>query len=195
MPQLILASASPRRRELLAQLGYAPELRPTSIDESRRDGEPPVQFVRRLAREKARAALHSGETALVLGADTLVCLGDRVFGKPTDAAEAREIYAALAGRWHRVLTAVAITDGQRVWQTLSRNGVFLRRISAAEADSYWASGEPQDKAGAYAIQGLGAVFVRSLRGSYSGVMGLPLAETAALLSQLGLPPPPFAGTA
>ncbi|MBU2754599.1 septum formation inhibitor Maf [Acidithiobacillus sp. CV18-2] len=189
MPQLILASASPRRRELLAQLGYTPELRPTSIDESRRNGEPPAQLVRRLAREKARAAVRSDENALVLGADTLVCLGDRVFGKPADAAEAQQNYALLGGRWHQVLTAVAITDGQRVWQTLSRNAVFLRPISPAEAHAYWVSGEPQDKAGGYAIQGLGAVFVRSLRGSYSGVMGLPLAETAALLSQLGLPPP------
>ncbi|MEY2342789.1 nucleoside triphosphate pyrophosphatase [Acidithiobacillus sp. IBUN Pt1247-S3] len=189
MPKLVLASASPRRRELLAQLGYTPELRPTSIDESRHAGESPRHLVRRLAREKAESALRADEDALVLGADTLVCLGDQVFGKPADYTEAEQNYRALGGRWHQVLTAVAITDGSRIRQILSRNAVYLRSISSAEAHAYWASGEPQDKAGGYAIQGLGAVFVRSLRGSYSAVMGLPLAETATYLHELGLSSP------
>ena len=189
MPKLVLASASPRRRELLAQLGYAPELRPTNVDETRHASESPVQLVRRLAREKMFAAVRANEDSLVLGADTLVCLGNQVFGKPADYAAAEGNYRALGGRWHQVLTAVAITDGARVHQILSRNAVFLRPITASEARIYWASGEPQDKAGGYAIQGLGAIFVRSLRGSYSAVMGLPLAETATILSQLGHPPP------
>ncbi|WP_248884135.1 nucleoside triphosphate pyrophosphatase [Acidithiobacillus acidisediminis] len=192
MPKLVLASASPRRQELLARLGYRPELRPTAIDEGRQAGESPVQLVRRLAREKALAATRAAENALVLGADTVVCLDDQVFGKPADCAGAEATYHALAGRWHQVLTAVAVVDGVQVQQILSRNAVFLRPLSTAEARAYWASGEPLDKAGAYAIQGLGAVFVRGLRGSYSAVMGLPLAETSALLTRLGLPPPQLA---
>jgi len=194
LPSLVLASASPRRRDLLQQLGYIPELRPSSLDESRRPGERPADLVRRLAREKALAARLPGEDALVLGADTVVCLGDQVFGKPRDLVHARAIYQTLAGRWHQVLTAVAICHGGQVHSLLARSAVRLRALSDAEAAAYWASGEPQDKAGAYAIQGLGAVFLRGLRGSCTGVMGLPLAETAALLSRLGLPPPVWQNT-
>ena len=193
MPRLVLASSSPRRQALLTQLGYPVELRPSSIDESRRDGEKPVQLVRRLAREKVQSVIQAQEEALVLGADTLVCLGDRIFGKPADQDEALAFYRALGGRWHQVLTAVAIHDGCKLHQILSRNAVFLRPLDGQEALAYWATGEPQDKAGAYAIQGIGAIFIHGLRGSFSGVMGLPLAETAALLTRLGFPPPSLQG--
>ncbi|MCE5360552.1 nucleoside triphosphate pyrophosphatase [Candidatus Igneacidithiobacillus taiwanensis] len=193
MPRLVLASASPRRRALLAQLGYRVELRPSAIHERRFDGESPMQLVRRLAREKAQSVIRPREKALVLAADTLVCLGDQVFGKPADADEALAFYQTLGGQWHQVLTAVAIHDGKDLHQILSRSSVFLRALDAAEARAYWATGEPRDKAGGYAIQGIGAVFITGLRGSYSGVMGLPLAETAALLTRLGFPPPSLRG--
>ena len=186
MPKLVLASASPRRRELLARLGYRPELRPTAIDEGRQAGETPVQLVRRLAREKALAAARAAEDALVLGADTVVCLDDQVFGKPADFAGAEATYRALAGRWHQVLTAVAVVDGVKVQQILSRNAVFLRPLSTAEARAYWASGEPLDKAGAYAIQGQGAFLVERVNGSWTNIVGLPLDELLDVLLGYGV---------
>ncbi|MGC8467246.1 MAG: Maf family protein [Acidithiobacillus sp.] len=188
-PALTLASASPRRLELLRQLGYAPRVRVAAVDETPHPTEGPQTLVRRLARDKALAVWHALPEGIVLAADTVVVQGEQIFGKPRDFAEAQRMYAALGGRWHRVLTAVAIYDGQRWYRGLSRSAVLLRPLSRAEAAAYWASGEPWDKAGAYGIQGLGASFVQSLRGSYSGVMGLPLYETATLLRAVGLSPP------
>jgi septum formation protein len=188
-PLLTLASASPRRRELLAQLGLACQVRPVDIDESPRTAESPEAYVRRLAREKARAAWErhaEGDGLPVLGSDTTVVLDGEILGKPADAAEAQAMLARLSGRTHEVLTAVAVVQGAHECAMLSRSHVSLRGTTVAERAAYAASGEPLDKAGGYAIQGLGAVFVERLEGSYSGVMGLPLYETAQLLAEFGI---------
>ncbi|MGK9067243.1 Maf family protein [Stutzerimonas chloritidismutans] len=189
MPALFLASASPRRRELLTQIGARFSRVSVAIDETPYPDEHPEQYVQRLAREKALAgfaALDDPE-AVVLGADTTVVLDDRILGKPIDRADALEMLATLSGREHRVLTAVALASGSRCDLRLVASDVSFRPIAPAEAEDYWASGEPQDKAGGYAIQGLGAIFVSGLRGSYSAVVGLPLCETAQLLEAHGLP--------
>lgn len=190
MPVLYLASASPRRRELLTQIGVAHHPLPVDIDETPLPGEAPADYVRRLAREKARAALarlDAAQPLCVLGADTTVVLDGRILGKPADRAEGLAMLAALSGQTHQVLTAVALADGRRCEVRLVESRVTFRAIPGEEAARYWASGEPADKAGGYAIQGLGAVFVRELRGSYSGVVGLPLCETAELLAAFGVP--------
>lgn len=189
-PLLVLASASPRRRELLAQIGVAHKVLVVDVDESALPGELPEQLVRRLAREKAVAGRsRDGATRPVLGADTVVVLGEQAFGKPQDEADALQMLQALSGRWHRVLTAIALalpgSEGA-VLEQCSDTEVQMRSIAAEEIRAYWASGEPQGKAGAYAIQGQGAAFIRNIRGSYSGVMGLPLYETAQLLQSQGL---------
>jgi septum formation protein len=191
-PLLTLASASPRRRELLAQLGLVCQVRPVDIDESPRAAEAPEAYVRRLAREKARAAWErhaEGDGLPVLGSDTTVVLDGEILGKPVDAAEAQVMLARLSGRTHEVLTAVAVVQGACECAMLSRSHVSLREITAAERAAYAVSGEPLDKAGGYAIQGMGAVFVERLEGSYSGVMGLPLYETAQLLAEFGIAVP------
>ena len=189
-PLIVLASASPRRRELLAQIGVPHVVLPVDMDESPLQGETPSGLAARLARSKAIAGRRrdGGERA-VLGADTVVVLDNQVFGKPGDAADARRMLQALSGRGHQVLTAVALAlpglDGP-VLEQLSQSEVHMRAIGSDEITAYWASGEPAGKAGAYAIQGRGAVFIRHIRGSYSGVMGLPLYETAQLLQAQGL---------
>jgi septum formation protein len=182
---LLLASASPRRRELLAQIGVAHEVLAVDIDESALPGEAPAALAVRLARAKAVAGRErDGGGRAVLGSDTIVVLDGLVFGKPRDAADARRMLASLSGRSHQVMSAVALagpgSDGA-VHHLLSTTEVQMRTLSPAEIDAYWASGEPEGKAGAYAIQGRGAVFIQHIRGSYSGVMGLPLYETALLL--------------
>jgi septum formation protein len=190
-PLICLASASPRRRELLAQLGVPHRVAPAGIDESRRAGEPPADYVLRMALEKAIrvAAQPDLSGALpVLGADTTVLVEGRMLGKPADAAESRAMLELLAGRSHEVLSAVALVDAQGARSRLSRTEVRFRRIDPGEAAAYWASGEPCDKAGGYAIQGRAAAFVESLSGSYSGVVGLPLFETAQLLEAAGIAP-------
>lgn len=187
-PLLILASASPRRRELLSQIGVPHEVLAVDVDEAPLPGESPEQLVSRLARDKALAGRgRSGGTRPVLGSDTIVVLGGEVHGKPVDEADARRMLLALSGQSHQVLTAVALAmpDGG-LTEALSRTGVRMRSISAGEIRAYWASGEPQGKAGAYAIQGRGAAFIEWIQGSYSGVMGLPLYETARLLQAQGL---------
>jgi septum formation protein len=184
-PLVVLASASPRRRELLWQIGVPHRVATPGIDEARRAGESPEECVRRLALAKARAVQAKGLP--VLGADTEVVLDDDMLGKPRDRASALAMLQRLSGRSHRVLTAVALVAGERHELMLSDSEVEFRALSDAECERYWASGEPRDKAGGYAIQGLGAVFVRALRGSYSGVMGLPLFETATLLAAAGVP--------
>ena len=187
-PPLYLASKSPRRRELLAQIGVTPAVIALELDEAPLAGEAPEDYARRVALDKARAGralLPAGCAVPVLGADTLVTIDGRILGKPRDAAEAVAMLRLLSGRTHRVLSAVALS-GREERLALSESEVSFRAISEGEARAYWASGEPADKAGGYAIQGLGALFVRKLRGSYSGVMGLPLFETAELLAAEGI---------
>ena len=189
MKSLHLASASPRRRELLQQIGVPHRLVSAPIDESVLPGELPAAYAERLARAKAAAGLAAlgGADACVLGADTAVVLDGRILGKPADRADGLAMLAALSGRSHEVLTAVAVCDGGRCEARLVSSHVHFRTLSAAECEAYWASGEPQDKAGGYAIQGLAAIFVERLEGSYSAVVGLPLAETAELLGRFGIP--------
>lgn len=189
MAELFLASASPRRRELLAQIAVPCVTQIASIDENPLPDEPPAAYVERLAREKARAgllALGEPADAVVLGADTAVVLDGRILGKPADFAESRAMLRALSGRSHEVLTAVALVGGGREVARVVSCEVSFRAISDAEIEAYWASGEPCDKAGSYGIQGLAAVFVNQLRGSYSAVVGLPLCETAELLGEFGI---------
>jgi septum formation protein len=184
---LILASASPRRSALLTQIGLPHRVVPASLDEGRQAGEPVEHCVLRLAEQKARQVqTMTGGALPVLGADTAVVLDDEMLGKPQDGAAARAMLARLSGRTHVVLSGVALASGSGMRTALSRSEVRLRTLTSGECDAYWDSGEPRDKAGAYAIQGLGALFVAELRGSYSGVMGLPLFETASLLAQIGL---------
>jgi len=187
-PLIHLASRSPRRRELLDQIGVSWATVDQDVDETLGAGESPEVFVVRLALEKARAGWHTLDAGVVnvLGADTVVVVDGEVMGKPADEGEARAMLDRLSGRIHRVLTGVALVDGEREATRLSVNNVSLREISRDEMRRYWASGEPVDKAGAYAIQGRGAVFVTHLDGNYSGVMGLPLFETADLLDDFGL---------
>lgn len=184
--QIQLASASARRSDLLRQIGVAHDIRPVDLDESRQLGEVPRDYVLRLARDKALAGAAGGVRCPVLAADTVVALGDEIFGKPRDEADAIRMLAALSGRSHEVLTAVALYRDGRLTSSISASRVTFRRLSTAECREYWASGEPAGKAGAYAVQGFGAVFIARLVGSYSGVMGLPLFETAALLDAAGI---------
>jgi septum formation protein len=183
-PVLLLASASPRRRELLWQIGVPHRVAVPAIDERPLSGEAPADCVQRLALAKAYQV--SAPELPVLGADTEVVLEGRLLGKPSDRSEALAMLARLSGRTHQVLTAVALVDRRGTALRLSASEVEFRALDAAECARYWETGEPRGKAGAYAIQGLGAVFVRHLRGSYSGVMGLPLFETAALLDAAGV---------
>jgi nucleoside triphosphate pyrophosphatase len=186
-PVLRLASASPRRRELLAQIGVPHAVAVADVDESARDGEAVSTYVERLARAKAEAIWERGGDLPVLGADTTVVLGEVSLGKPRDRAQGLSMLEALAGREHRVLTAVALVTAAGTRCLTSASTVRMRASTAQERERYWETGEPRDKAGGYAIQGLGAVFIESLLGSYSGVMGLPLFETARLLAAAGVP--------
>lgn len=186
-PVICLASNSPRRRELLSQIGVSHIVMAADIDEAVLPGEPPRAYVARLAREKALAVRRTGQPLPVLAADTTVVVDGRVFGKPRDRADAIYMLSQLAGRTHEVLTAVALAStAHGVGERLSSNTVCFRKISTEECAAYWETGEPRDKAGGYAIQGLGAVFVESLSGSYSAVMGLPLFETGELLRAAGI---------
>ena len=189
-PRVYLASQSPRRRELLAQIGLHFAVLAVEVDETPRPGEAAQDLVQRLAIEKAQAGLtllETGNPGPVLGADTEVVVDGEVLGKPRDEEDAAAMLARLSGRSHEVLSAVALATPERVAVRLSVSTVWFRATTPAERAAYCATGEPLDKAGAYAIQGLAAVFVRRLEGSYSGVMGLPLYETEALLRELGSP--------
>ncbi|HVT35977.1 MAG TPA: nucleoside triphosphate pyrophosphatase [Nevskiaceae bacterium] len=182
---LYLASQSPRRAELLMQLGLRFEIVPAEVVEQPRPGETPAQYALRIAQDKARAGATHARVALpVLGADTDVVLDGKVLGKPRDAAHAIDMLLALSGRMHEVYSAVALMLGERDETALSVTRVEFGDITRAQAQAYWDSGEPRGKAGAYAIQGLGARFVRRIEGSYSGVVGLPLYETMELLQRL-----------
>jgi len=182
-PKLYLASTSPRRREILRMLGIDFEVIAVDIDESPKTGETPADLVLRLAKNKAEAAPAPG---LVLGADTVVVLDERVLCKPGDADAAVEMLLALSGRTHTVLTGVALRTPHGTRTALSATNVQFREIERDEALAYWQSGEPSDKAGAYAIQGLGAAFVAAIHGSYSGVVELPVFETVELLKAAGI---------
>ena len=190
MKQLYLASGSPRRRELLTQIGVPFSAISADIDETPLIHESPSAYVERLARGKAvagRRAVLSAAECCVLGADTAVVLDGKILGKPVDEADACAMLMMLSGREHEVMTAIALLDGERCESRVVRSQVRFRNISPEEAAAYWVSGEPRDKAGGYGIQGLGAVFVAQLNGSYSAVVGLPLCETAELLGHFGIP--------
>lgn len=187
MTPLYLASGSPRRRELLAQIGVPFTQVAAPIDETPLPGEDAAKYVERLARAKAAAGLAQAPgPGVVLGADTAVVLDGRILGKPESREHALAMLAELSDREHQVLTAVALSDGQRCLSVCVASSVRFRAIDTQEAERYWASGEPRDKAGGYAIQGLGAIFVTGLSGSYSAVVGLPLSETADLLGQFAI---------
>ena len=192
-----LASGSPRRRELLQQIGISFRVVAAAVDESALPGEAPTAYVTRLAAAKAdagwtaRPELGHGpepDPIPVLAADTAVILDGKILGKPVDREDGENMLRQLSGRTHEVLTAVALRTADGLHSRISRSEVIFRRIAAAEAQAYWETGEPCDKAGAYAIQGRAAIFIADLRGSYSGVMGLPLFETAELLGQAGYIP-------
>ncbi|MDI2593786.1 Maf-like protein [Pseudomonas sp. N3-W] len=190
MKSLYLASGSPRRRELLTQIGVPFYAVSADIDETPLNDESPSAYVERLARGKAdagRCAITAEGGFCVLGADTAVVLDGKILGKPVDEVDACAMLMMLSGREHEVLTAIAVLDGERCESQVVRSLVRFRQISAQQAAAYWASGEPRDKAGGYGIQGLGAVFVAGLDGSYSAVVGLPLCETAELIGRFGIP--------
>ncbi|MDC3196251.1 Maf family nucleotide pyrophosphatase [Gammaproteobacteria bacterium] len=192
MEPIILASASARRQELLAQIGISFTVRSQDIDESIGSAELAEDYVMRMAMEKAMSALRQlagsqgGDDTLVLAADTSVVCDADVLGKPSSESDALEMLLRLSGREHRVLSAVMLATKNKQAAQLSESRVTFREISLAEARRYYESGEPEGKAGSYAIQGCGAVFVKQLHGSYSGVMGLPLFETAQLLAEFGV---------
>jgi septum formation protein len=187
--QIYLASRSPRRLALLEQIGVRVALVEAETDETRLPGESPETYVRRVALEKARAgraAVSEDERRPVLAADTAVVVDDVTLGKPADRTAAICMLSALSGRSHRVLTAVALIAGECQLTDLSDSRVTFRALKESEILGYWDTGEPCDKAGAYGIQGIGALFVSDLQGSYSGVMGLPLFETGRLLAAAGI---------
>ncbi|MFM5641426.1 nucleoside triphosphate pyrophosphatase [Aeromonas veronii] len=180
--QLYLASGSPRRRELLTQLGYRFEVLKLDVPEQREEGEKAQDYVCRLARDKAMAGVVCAPTALpVLGADTIVVLGDRVLEKPSDLLDAKDMLESLSGKVHQVMTAVALASKDRCDVRLVTTNVAFRKLDEAEIEAYWQTGEPCDKAGAYGIQGIAGKFVSRIEGSYSAVVGLPLLETDLLI--------------
>jgi septum formation protein len=190
--QLVLASASPRRKELLDQLGVRYLVHPVDIDELPKQREEPLAYVVRIAAEKAAACLAELEPSLpILAADTSVVVDGQILGKPENKEHAIAMLNLLSGNIHRVYSAVSVRESgmkndSRHMQAVSMTDVTFRTISQKEIQAYWQTGEPEGKAGAYAIQGLGGIFVASIRGSYSGVVGLPLFETAELLSKQGI---------
>jgi septum formation protein len=195
-PLIYLASASPRRSALLTQIGVTHEVRPVDIDESPRPGEAPANYVTRLASAKAHtlwSKLDESTACVVIGSDTSVVIDNEILGKPTDRDEGIGMLNRLSGRRHEVFTAVAVQSAAGLAQRLSVSQVTFRSLDRHECESYWNSGEPHDKAGGYAVQGLAAAFIERIEGSYSGIMGLPLFETAQLLSVVGVAPLAGAG--
>jgi septum formation protein len=192
-PLIYLASASPRRSALLTQIGISHRIQPVNVDESIQLGEPPDAYVTRLARAKAQALwdqlgdkLDERHSAVVLGSDTTVALDGEILGKPADRADGLAMLGRLSGRTHQVYTAVALQYARGQESRLSVSQVTFREIAPTEREAYWETGEPRDKAGGYAVQGFAAIFIRSIAGSYSGIVGLPLFETAELLGSAGL---------
>lgn len=183
-----LASASPRRRELLTQIGVHYDVVNVDVDETKLPRETPEQYVQRVALAKAQAGFQAlnDAAAIVLGGDTSVVCDGQVFGKPADREEALAMLDALSGKAHEVYSAVSIVNADRQLTRLIKTKVTFYPLTLAQAEAYWQTGEPQGKAGGYAIQGLGAVFVAAVEGSYSGVVGLPVAETAQMLVEFGV---------
>jgi septum formation protein len=179
---LVLASASPRRRELLAAAGFAFDVDAADVDETRHHGESAPDYAGRVAREKAQAVAARHPNAAVLGADTVVVVDDDVLGKPADDADARRMLRALSGRAHEVLTAVALIAAGEILAEIARTTVWMRPLSDREIDAYVSSGEPMDKAGAYAIQGLASRFVTRIDGEYANVVGLPISLVDRLVA-------------
>ncbi|OMH30374.1 nucleoside triphosphate pyrophosphatase [Motiliproteus sp. MSK22-1] len=188
MSDLILASHSPRRGDLLNQIGVRFQSHGVDIDESVRSGESPAKYVERLALEKAEACRSQlGTIKAVLGSDTAVVCDQHILGKPRDMEHGVEMLMQLSGRGHQVMTSIALVVDERSLSQVVTTEVFFRTLSLDECQTYWATGEPLDKAGGYGIQGLAAIFIERIVGSYSAVVGLPLAETAGLLKQVGIP--------
>jgi septum formation protein len=191
LPVLFLASASPRRRDLLRQIGIDPEIVPADVDETRLPGEEPRAYVNRLARLKAETAWQAvpfARRSALLAADTAVVLDSEILGKPVDRSEGLGMLARLSGRTHEVVTGVVLKTSQSVSLRMNVSRVTFRPLQRAECEAYWETGEPSDKAGGYAVQGRAALFISELAGSFSGVMGLPLYETAELLRAAGIDP-------
>lgn len=192
LPSIYLASKSPRRRELLQQIGVLHQVIDAEVSEVPRTQESPSDYVQRLAREKAEAGFASVKRKQlvirpVLGADTIVVINNEILEKPQDAEHATIMLRKLAGADHQVMTAVAMIVEEKCTVKLSVTDVVFRPLSEVEIAAYWQTGEPCDKAGGYAIQGLGAVFVQQIRGSYTGVVGLPIEQTVALLEEFAVP--------
>lgn len=185
MTALILASASPRRAQLLKQMGAHFRICPAAIDETPHPDEPAADYVVRMARQKALAIAATHPGALVIGSDTSVILDAVILGKPVDDADARATLGALSGRRHQVLTGVAVAGADECRSCLVTTDVSFHRLTERQIAAYVATGEPEDKAGSYGIQGFGGIFVEQLHGSYSAVVGLPLQETSALLAAAG----------
>ena len=181
MKQIYLNSTSPRRKLLLEQMGIDFELVHNPISEDVKAGENPLDYVVRMSKEKAKAGF--GAKGLAIGADTIVSIGNRIFGKPKSVGDAKETLEILSGCEHVVLTVVAIFDGKKLEHVISESKVQIKELSFQEIDDYCKTGEPLDKAGSYGIQGIGGIFVHQIKGSYSGIVGLPLFETEQLLSR------------
>jgi septum formation protein len=183
--KVILASQSPRRLELLQQIGVCPEVHPAHIDETPLIDESPEDYVNRLARSKAESVAQHCTGSLVIGSDTSVVIDQQILGKPESRDHFLAMFKRLSGAKHQVMTAVAVTDGQQTRSEVVITQVSFYTINEREIERYWLSGEPQDKAGGYGIQGLGALFVKEIQGSYSAVVGLPIAETSKILEKFG----------
>ena len=185
-PHVVLASASPRRRQLLNLIGISHEVRPANIDESMRTREAPRRHAERLAREKATAIATRDPDLITIGADTVVVINQKVLGKPKDKTEAVHMLSQLSGREHTVITAVAVARGKKLRSSIEEVRVKFRRLREDEIEAYVATGEPMDKAGAYGIQGYGATIVERIEGDYFAVMGLPLVRLTSLMRDLGV---------
>jgi len=185
-PHITLASASPRRRELLDQIQVSYIVNPVDIDESHIAGETSQQYVKRLALEKAQAGYLIHPERPALGSDTIVVFEQHILGKPENQQMAFEMLNLLSGKTHQVMTAVAICNGETEHCALSISEVEFKQLSEQQMAAYWHTGEPADKAGGYGIQGIAAQFIKNIKGSYSGIMGLPLFETAQLLERVGI---------
>ena len=182
---VVLASQSPRRLELLKQIGISPEVHPAHIDETPLSEETPEDYVNRLARNKAEAVAQHYPGALVIGSDTSVVIDNQILGKPESPDHFFTMFKRLSGAQHQVMTAVAISDGQQTRSEVVITQVSFYPVNERDMERYWFSGEPQDKAGGYGIQGMGALFVKEIKGSYSAVVGLPIAETGKILEKFG----------
>lgn len=189
MSTLVLASQSPRRKSLLTQLGYVFSCYPANIDESVKTGETPAQYVARLAKEKAQAAASQFDSQhIVIGSDTSVVYQQHIFGKPVNFADFEAMMNMLSAKTHQVMTAIAVVGNNSVEAAVITTDVSFKQLSSEEIKEYWQTGEPQDKAGGYGIQGIGGKFVTNINGSYSAVVGLPLFETDQLLKRFNLVP-------